>query len=244
MKPTSELQQTEHWQKWQPQQFSAGYSQQPVEILPTPPEPCPPSETQLVAEPVLLSQSMHNEALQQQERQQCWQEGYQQGLSQGEQHGRTAGFQEGQQAAVSQSAEQQRVQQQLVGQLAENFDRSLQILDGVITGRILQLALQIALQLCGEAIKCDNHQLAEQIRCLLVDDPIFTGTPRIRVHPQDLPLAEQLFAAQVNNQGWKVEADPHLHPGDCLLQGEEGELDCGMSGRWLELCQRAQTGVY
>ena len=244
MRPTSELQETEQWQKWQPQQFSTVTGQELVGVLSAEPEPVLAPATPPVEEPEILGPDTSNDTRHQQERQQSWQEGYQQGLSQGKQQGRTAGFQEGQQDAVRQTAEQQLAQQQHISHLAESFERSLQILDGIITGRILQLALQIALQISGEAIKCDSHQLTEQIRCLLAEDPLFTGTPRLRVHPQDLPLAEQLFAGQINNQGWKAEADPRLHPGDCLLQGEEGELDCSMSTRWLELCQRAQTGVY
>ncbi|ARU94268.1 hypothetical protein A7K99_11085 [Tatumella citrea] len=238
------MQETEHWQKWQPQQFSALPGQEPDDAVPTDFKPTEVPVVQPVAEAALLSDSINHQALNQQERQQSWQEGYQQGLNQGEQHGRTLGFQEGQQAAIRQSEQQQQAQQQHITQLADSFDRSLQVLDGVITGRILQLALQIALQISGEAIKCDSHQLTEQIRSLLSADPLFTGTPRLRVHPQDLPLAEQLFSGQISSRGWKAEADPHLQPGDCLLQGEEGELDCSMSTRWLELCQRAQTGVY
>ncbi len=244
MRPTSELQETEHWQKWQPQQFSTESGQDPVDALPADPEPTPVPAARPVAEPELLSQNTHNETLPPQERQQCWQDGYQQGLSQGEQQGHTAGFQEGQQTAARQSAEQQQAQQLHLSQLAESFDHSLQILDGVITGRIMQLALQIALQISGQTITCDSQQLTEQIRCLLTEDPLFSGALRLRVHPQDLPLAEQLLAGRLTHRGWKAEADPRLHPGDCLLQGEDGELDCSMSGRWLELCQRAQTGVY
>ncbi len=242
MKPTFESETAEHWQKWQPQHFDAAENQADCPSLPVlvAPEPLPDAENQQ-ADPVTLSETLK---VREQEHQRIWQEGYQQGVTHGEQSGHDAGYQAGLQAGQQQSAEQQHQQQQQVCRLADNFAHSLEVLDGVITSRILQLALQIALQISGEAARCDSHQLTDQIRGLLQQDPLFTGTPRLRVHPQDLPLAEQLFAEQLDARGWKAEADPLLNPGDCLLQGEEGELDCSISTRWLELCQRAKAGDY
>ncbi|MBS0856704.1 MULTISPECIES: FliH/SctL family protein [unclassified Tatumella] len=241
MKPTSELPENMHWRKWQPEHFELPA---PVAAEPETLSAAEPDTAEVINSAPLTTSCAPAEPLPEQQRQQIWQQGYQQGFTAGETSGHQAGYLEGKLAAGQLPPPPQPApEQQQIRQLAESFAHSLQIIDAVITSRLLQLALQIALQITGDAVKCDSQRVARQISRLLEQDPLFSGTPQLRVHPQDLPLAEKIFAEQIAARGWKLAGDTALQPGDCLLQGEEGQLNCSISDRWLALCQRAQTGA-
>ena len=243
MKLMSDMAAAERWTRWQPEEFgvtetilSTGPREE--EIIPLTslvPEVPPPLPEPAVAIPAPLAEE---------EKHQAWQDGYQQGMERGEMIGHQRGVEEGlQQSRKTTARETEDLRQQLSG-LAAGFAQSLSLFDGMVTGRLLQLALQIAWQLCGENVAGDTRRLTGNIRHLLDQDPLFSGTPCLRVHPQDLDVAQLAFGEQISEHGWQLVADAGLMPGDCRLQGEEGELDSSLSARWLALCQQAQSGAY
>ncbi|WP_439212283.1 flagellar assembly protein FliH [Duffyella gerundensis] len=165
-------------------------------------------------------------------------EGHQQGLSEGQRAGYDAGFQQGLLEAQQQQAPLQARMQQMVTE----FQHTLEALDSVIAARLMQMALAAARQVIGQATQIDGSALLKQIQNMLLQEPMFSGKPQLRVHPDDLPRIEQTLGVTLDMHGWRLLADSTLHPGGCKVTAEDGDLDASVATRWHELCRLAAPG--
>jgi flagellar assembly protein FliH len=173
-----------------------------------------------------LQQQMRKEA-----QSQGYNEGYQQGVTEGQKAGYDAGFQQGLADAQQQQAP-----------LVTEFQNTLESLDSVIAARLMQLALEAARSVIGQATTVDGTALLRQIQGLLQQEPMFSGKPQLRVHPDDLQRIEQTLGPTLDLHGWRLIADSTLHPGGCKLSAEDGDLDASVATRWQELCRLAAPG--
>ena len=173
-------------------------------------------------------------------------QGYAAGLAEGRSAGRDEGYQQGLDAGLTQGLEQARQQQAPVQaqmqQLVRDFQHALDALDGVIVTRLTQLALAAARQVIGGTRAPDDGALVAQIQHLLQQEPLFSGRPQLRVHPDDLALVGQMLGETLEAHGWRLYADPALHRGGCSVCADEGDLDASLATRWQALCQLAAPG--
>ncbi|WP_099064631.1 flagellar assembly protein FliH [Serratia sp. BW106] len=177
---------------------------------------------------------------------QAEQQGQQLGYADGQQKGYDAGFQAGMEEGRQQGLlEAQQQQQPLTAhwlQLVTEFQHTLDALDSVIASRLMQLALTAAKQVLGQPPVCDGTALLAQIQQLIQQEPMFSGKPQLRVHPDDYHRIEQQLGATLSLHGWRLLADGQLHPGGCKVSADEGDLDASLATRWHELCRLAAPG--
>lgn len=177
---------------------------------------------------------------------QAEQQGQQLGYADGQQKGYEAGFQAGMEEGRQQGLlEAQQQQQPLTAhwqQLVTEFQQTLDALDSVIASRLMQLALTAAKQVLGQPPVCDGTALLAQIQQLIQQEPMFSGKPQLRVHPDDYQRIEQQLGATLSLHGWRLLADGQLHPGGCKVSADEGDLDASLATRWHELCRLAAPG--
>ncbi|MGN7972855.1 flagellar assembly protein FliH [Serratia plymuthica] len=211
-------------------------------------EPKPPIEPLLPIETDTLSPDDSADRQQQllQLRLQAEQQGQQLGYADGQQKGYEAGLQAGMEEGRRQGLlEAQQQQQPLTAhwqQLITEFQHTLDALDSVIASRLMQLALTAAKQVLGQPPICDGTALLAQIQQLIQQEPMFSGKPQLRVHPDDYQRIEQQLGATLSLHGWRLLADGQLHPGGCKVSAEEGDLDASLATRWHELCRLAAPG--
>ncbi|WP_338556655.1 flagellar assembly protein FliH [Erwinia sp. E_sp_B04_7] len=165
-------------------------------------------------------------------------EGHQKGFNEGQKAGYDTGFQQGLAEAQQQQAPLQARMQQLVSE----FHHTLEALDSVIAARLMQLALEAARQVIGQAPHVDGTALLRQIQGMIQQEPMFSGKPTLRVHPDDLQRVEQTLGATLSLHGWRLMADSTIHPGGCKVSAEDGDLDASIATRWHELCRLAAPG--
>lgn len=165
-------------------------------------------------------------------------EGHQKGFNEGQKAGYDTGFQQGLAEAQQQQAPLQARMQQLVSE----FNHTLEALDSVIAARLMQLALEAARQVIGQAPHVDGTALLRQIQGMIQQEPMFSGKPTLRVHPDDLHRVEQTLGATLSLHGWRLMADTTIHPGGCKVSAEDGDLDASLATRWHELCRLAAPG--
>ncbi|MEW5562265.1 flagellar assembly protein FliH [Enterobacter asburiae] len=178
---------------------------------------------------------------------QAHEQGYSAGLAEGRAAGQSQGYQEGLAQGLEQG-QMQAQQQQIplharMQQLVSEFQHTLDALDSVIASRLMQMALEAARQVIGQAPVVDNSALIKQIQALLQQEPLFSGKPQLRVHPDDLQRVEEMVGATLNLHGWRLRGDPSLHHGGCKVSADEGDLDASVATRWQELCRLAAPGV-
>jgi flagellar assembly protein FliH len=221
------------WQPWSPNNLA-----EPKPLL----EPEVLAEIMAIAPDDSINEQQRLELL----RQQAQQQGQQQGFADGQQKGYDAGFQagleEGRQQGIQTGQQQQQPITEHWQQLVTEFERSLDALDSVIASRLMQLALAAAKQVIGQAPACDGTALLGQIQQLIQQEPMFSGKPQLRVHPDDYERVEQQLGTTLNLHGWRLLADGQLHPGGCKVSAEEGDLDSSLATRWHELCRLAAPG--
>lgn len=178
---------------------------------------------------------------------QAHEQGYNAGMSEGRQLGHQQGYEEGKAQGLEQGLEQSRQQQAPVHarmqQLVSEFQNTLDALDSVIASRLMQMALEAARQVIGHTPAVDNSALIKQIQGLLQQEPLFSGKPQLRVHPDDLQRVEEMLGATLSLHGWRLRGDPALHHGGCKVSADEGDLDASVATRWQELCRLAAPGV-
>ena len=174
-------------------------------------------------------------------------QGYAAGMNEGRQKGQEQGYQEGLAQGLAQGLEQARTQQAPIHarmqQLVSEFQNTLDALDSVIASRLMQMALEAARQVIGHTPPVDNSSLIKQIQGLLQQEPLFSGKPQLRVHPDDLQRVEEMLGATLSLHGWRLRGVPTLHHGGCKVSADEGDLDASVATRWQELCRLAAPGV-
>ncbi len=178
---------------------------------------------------------------------QAHEQGYNAGLAEGRAAGHSQGYQEGLAQGLEQGLAQAQLQQvplhARMQQLVSEFQHTLDALDSVIASRLMQMALEAARQVIGQAPIVDNSALIKQIQGLLQQEPLFSGKPQLRVHPDDLQRVEEMVGATLSLHGWRLRGDPSLHHGGCKISADEGDLDASVATRWQELCRLAAPGV-
>ncbi len=170
-------------------------------------------------------------------------EGYAAGHAKGVEEGRKAGFQQGIEQGINEAKQQQAPVHARMQQLVSEFQHTLDALDSVIASRLMQMALEAARQVIGHTQGIDNAALIKQIQGLLQQEPLFSGKPQLRVHPDDLQRVEDMLGATLSLHGWRLRGDPSLHQGGCKVSADEGDLDASVATRWQELCRLAAPGV-
>ncbi|MBE5251426.1 MAG: flagellar assembly protein FliH [Enterobacterales bacterium endosymbiont of Blomia tropicalis] len=219
------------WQLWQP--MDLGRVDEP-EAEPQPEIATFASEAD--------EQQQQLERLQQQMRKEAQGQGYTEGHQQGFAEGQKAGYDAGFQQGLADAQQQQAPLQARMQQLVTEFQNTLESLDSVIAARLMQLALEAARSVIGQATTVDGSALLRQIQQLIQQEPMFSGKPQLRVHPDDLQRIEQTLGPTLDLHGWRLLADNTLHPGGCKLSAEDGDLDASVATRWQELCRLAAPG--
>lgn len=224
------------WKPWVPDNFNFPAPEfehiEPVEADPELPEPTPEANA---------AQALA--AIQAQAHEQGQRAGFTAGHSEGLEEGRKTGFQQGLEQGLAEAKQQQAPIHARMQQLVSEFQYTLDALDSVIASRLMQMALEAARQVIGQAPAIDSNALIKQIQGLLAQEPLFSGKPQLRVHPDDLQRVEDVLGATLSLHGWRLRGDPSLHQGGCKVSADEGDLDASVATRWQELCRLAAPGV-
>lgn len=176
------------WKRWTPDDLAPPLS----EFTPAKVSPAEPDVD--VGQPELSEEEKQAQMLAQLQMQ-AHEQGYTAGLNEGRQKGHDLGYQEGLAKGLEHGIDQARQQQAPIHarmqQLVSEFQHTLDALDSVIASRLMQMALEAARQVIGQTPVVDNTALIKQIQGLLQQEPLFSGKPQLRVHPDDLQRVEE-----------------------------------------------------
>ncbi|AXF76109.1 flagellar assembly protein FliH [Erwinia tracheiphila] len=220
------------WQRWQPNDLAQ--LNKPLIELPVEPAELP--------EDPFSQQQFELEQLQTQVRNEAQGLGYAEGQQKGYGEGQKVGYEAGYQQGLMDAQQQQAPLQSRMQQLVSEFSQTLEALDSVIAARLMQMALEAARQVIGQAPHVDGTALLRQIQNMIQQEPMFSGKPTLRIHPDDLPRIEQSLGATLSLHNWRLVADSTIHPGGCKVSAEDGDLDASIATRWHELCRLAAPG--
>lgn len=168
------------------------------------------------------------------------QEGYTAGFAEGREKGYAEGLRASREAGERELAERRRELVEPLVALVNGLREALEQLDTDIGDSLADVALVAGRQLAGDALQAKPEQIRTLIRELLREEPLFSGQPRLRLHPDDLALVDTQLADELGATGWTVQADATLERGGCRVTGPEGELNATREVRWQALLARAR----
>ena len=168
------------------------------------------------------------------------QEGYTAGFAEGREKGHAEGLRASREAGERELAERRRELVEPLVVLVNGLREALEQLDTDIGDSLADVALVAGRQLAGDALQAKPEQIRTLIRELLREEPLFSGQPCLRLHPDDLALVDTQLAGELGATGWKVQADATLERGGCRVTGPEDELNATREVRWQALLARAR----
>ena len=227
--PAADLpkQQMTAWQRWEMGDVQRADVQRTGAAL-----SAEPSETEQPAASFPLESTLTELApkllIDEAELQRLRQQAQQAGASEGRQQGHAEGWQEGYNAGL----EHVRNQADSLRALSLAMPDALRLAEKEVADDLLTLALDIARQVVRQALTLEPQLILAAVRELLQTEPALSGTPRLLLHADDMPLVQQYLAEDLQAAGWLLRSDPAITRGGCRVQASSGELDATMETRW------------
>lgn len=131
--------------------------------------------------------------------------------------GRTAGLAAGQQELTETAAALECVLNTLA--------RPLEELDVCVEEEIIALVKAVSGRLVRRELKLDPSHIVGVIREGLAALPLSSGEPVIRLHPEDADVVRRCLTTDEEDHAWRIEADPVMQRGDCIIATAESQVD-------------------
>jgi len=202
------------WQRWEMADVQSP-------SVPEHPEPAAAAQPALAG---LEAKLLIDEAELQRLRQQAQADGAAEGRLQGHAEGWQTGYEAGLEIARSEADN--------LHQLSLALPAALRLAEKEVAADLMTLALDIARQVVRQALSTEPQLILAAVRELLQTEPALSGTPRLLLHADDLPLVQQYLAEDLQAAGWLLRSDPAISRGGCRVQANSGELDATMETRW------------
>jgi len=147
--------------------------------------------------------------------QRAWQQGFDQG--------RTAGMEAG--------AAELAIRIEAVERILDALARPLEDLDHRVEDELLALVQAVVRQLVRRELQHDPGHLIGIIREGLAALPVAAGDVVVRLHPADADAIRERLAGSADNRAWRLESDPLLERGGCLISSPRSNIDARLDAR-------------
>jgi len=164
----------------------------------------------------------------------AWEEGF----ALGRREGRARGFAEGREQAAHQLAEDRTRLHALFDALAE----PLADLDAEVERSVAELAVLIARNLVRRELRSDPGEVVGVVREALGHLPVSARNPRIHLNPEDVELVRGALAGDHGETAWRLEGDPLITRGGCLVETSSSFIDATVEARLAAIVARAFGG--
>lgn len=150
---------------------------------------------------------------------QAWGEGYT--------AGEAAGFAAGEARAAEVTAQRAAALDGMIRDLAA----PLAELDRELVESVGELALLIARHLVRRELKASPGEVVGVVRESLRHLPVASRGTRLRLNPDDLDLVRDALALGNEEMDWRLEADPLVSRGGCIVETETSRIDATVETR-------------
>lgn len=165
---------------------------------------------------------------------QAYEEAFQQGLAEGRERGYAEAWQRGEGEVRDALARLESI----VLQLAE----PLEAVDDAVVEAVGDLAVLIARHLVRRELKTNPGEVVGVVRETMRHMPIAPRAARIRLHPDDVELVQNAFALRDDTKSWRLEADPLVTRGGCVVETDSSRIDASVESRLAAIASRMLGG--
>lgn len=135
------------------------------------------------------------------------------------------GFAEGRAAGVAAGQQELNNTQAALECVLNTLARPLEELDVRVEEEILALVKTITGHLVRRELKLDPSHIVGVIREGLSALPLASEAPVIRLHPDDAAVVTECLGTGDDNRVWRIEADPVMQRGGCLIVTNDSQID-------------------
>lgn len=157
-------------------------------------------------------------------------EGFREGFADGRRRGYTSG-----EAAVKAQLD---ALKGIVLQLAEPLEK----LDEAVVQAVSDLAVLIARHLVRRELKANPGEVVGVVRETMRHLPIAPRAARIRLHPEDAELVQTAFALGDDERSWRLEPDPLITRGGCIVETDASRIDASVESRLAAIASKMLGG--
>lgn len=161
-------------------------------------------------------------------------EAREEGLQQGLDEGRRRGYATGEAEVRTQIA----ALRNIVLQLAEPLER----VDEAVVEAVGDLAILIARHLVRRELKASPGEIVGVVRETMRHLPIAPRAARIRLHPEDVEMVQTAFALGDDERSWRLEADPLITRGGCVVETDSSRIDASVEARLAAIASKMLGG--
>jgi len=188
------------------------------------------SATLTVDEIEKMQQQAYDEAFAQ-GKQEGFDGGFKEGLTKGNEEGFAQGKMEGEKKGYDDNLHLLRKETAEFVSLLESLSEPFKELDQAVEKELVNLAIGIASQIVRREIKIDPGQIIAVIREAVNALPLASQRLTLQMHPEDAELVRKSLALDDETSPWKIDEDPLITRGGCIVKTEISHIDTTIENR-------------
>jgi flagellar assembly protein FliH len=141
------------------------------------------------------------------------------------------GFEQGRAAGLEAGTRELEARIGAVEAILDALARPLEDLDHRVEAELLALVQAVARQLVRREMHQDPGHLIGIIREGLAALPLAAGDVVVRLHPADAEAIRERLPDPAGDRAWRVETDPLLERGGCLITSPRSTIDARLDAR-------------
>ena len=152
--------------------------------------------------------------------------------------GREEGYRYGLEQGATEIHEGKALFLSLLDDLAEPFAE----LDDEVVRSVADLAILVARHLVRRELRVNPGEVVEVVRKAIGQLPVAYRNPRLRLNPDDIELVRNALAIGDDSRSWRLEPDPLVVRGGCLVETESSRIDATVETRLAAIASQMLGG--
>ncbi len=152
---------------------------------------------------------------------------YEEGFNLGRKEGRALGYKESNDRVEQEHQERTETLKNILNLLADPLSK----LDDEVEQTIADMVALLAKHLVRRELKNNEGEIIGVVRHVMGHLPISARHPRVHLHPEDLELVKNALAIGDEEESWRLEADPLISRGGCLVESQSSFIDATVEAR-------------
>jgi flagellar assembly protein FliH len=136
-----------------------------------------------------------------------------------------AGFEEGRRAGLEAARQEIASRVSALERTLDALSRPFEMLEPRFHEEVVALVKSVARALVRRELQLDPTHVAGVVRECLAALPMAATDVVVRLHPEDAAVLRDCLASDDGDRAWRIEADPLLERGGCLVLTPESQVD-------------------
>lgn len=141
------------------------------------------------------------------------------------------GFEEGRRAGLEAARKEVAARAEALEKALDALARPFEELDQRFLAEIVELVQAVARQMLRRELRMDPTHVVGVVREGLAALPMAAADVVVRLHPDDAAVVNECLAGDAAGRGWRIEADPLMERGGCIVVTPQSQVDCRLETR-------------